>query len=243
MQYRASFLMLSIGHFLGTFVDILGIWVLFDRFKIVNHWTFPEVGLIYGIMNVGFALAEAFSRGFDTFPQIIKYGEFDRLLLRPLSSLFQVAVREVHAMRIGRLLQGLVVLIGSFLYLSLSPLALLLIFFSILGAACLFYGLFVIQATLSFWTIEAIELMNVATYGGLQTGQYPISIYAKPFRLIFTLLIPIACVAYYPVASLLQREAIPLWLGALFPTAGPLFLYLTCQFWRFGVRHYRSTGS
>lgn len=243
MQYRASFLMLSISHFLGTFVDILGIWVLFDRFKLVQGWTFPEVGLIYGVMNIGFALAEMFSRGFDTFSQIIKYGEFDRILLRPLSPLFQVAMRDVHAMRIGRFSQGLVVLISSFIYLSLSPLALFLIFFSILGAAALFYGLFVIQATISFWTVEALEIMNVATYGGLQTGQYPITIYEKPFQLIFTLLIPIACVGYYPIASLLQHEQIPLWLGSLFPLAGALFLFLACQFWHFGVRHYHSTGS
>mgnify|MGYP002778389909 CR=1 FL=1 len=243
MQYKASFLMLSLSHFLGTFVDILGIWILFDRFKFVHGWTFPEVGLIYGIMNVGFALAEAFSRGFDTFSQIIKYGDFDRLLLRPLSSLYQVALREVQAMRIGRFLQGLIVLSWSFSQLSLAPLSLLLILFSVLGAACLFYGLFVIQATASFWIIEALELMNVATYGGLQTGQYPISIYDKVFRLIFTLIIPIACVGYYPVASLLQRGSIPLWLGALFPLAGFIFLFLACQFWHFGVRHYRSTGS
>ncbi len=235
--------MLSLSHFLGTFVDILGIWILFDRFKLVQGWTFPEVGLIYGIMNTGFALAEAFSRGFDTFAQLIKYGDFDRLLLRPLSSLYQVALRELHAMRIGRFLQGIVVLVWSFSQLSLPSSSSALIVFSILGAAFLFYGLFVIQATVSFWIIEALELMNVATYGGLQTGQYPISIYDKTFRFIFTFVIPIACVGYYPVASLLQRGSIPLWLGALFPLAGLVFLLLACQFWHFGVRHYRSTGS
>jgi ABC-2 type transport system permease protein len=243
MQYRASFFMLSASHFLGTFVDILGIWVLFDRFNLVKGWTFPEIGLIYGIMNVGFALSEAFSRGFDTFAQIIKYGDFDRLLLRPLSPLFQVAVKEVHVMRIGRFLQGLIVLSWSFNHLSLTFSSLFLILFSIVGAACLFYGLFVIQATVSFWTIESLELMNILTYGGLQTGQYPISIYDRGFRLMFTFVIPIACVAYYPVALLLGRGAIPFWFGAFFPATGIVFLYLACQFWHFGVRHYRSTGS
>lgn len=245
MQYPASFLMLSASHFVGTFVDILGLWILFDRFKMVKGWTLPEVGLIYGIIHMGFALAEAFSRGFDTFSQIVKQGDFDRLLLRPLSPLFQVAVREVHAMRIGRFLQGLIVLVWSSIHLSFSPVSMhaFIILFSILGTACLFYGLFVIQAAISFWTVETLELMNIATYGGVQTGQYPMSIYNKVFRLIFTLLIPISCVAYYPIATLLRHESLPLWLGAIFPAAGVIFLYFACQFWHFGVRHYRSTGS
>jgi ABC-2 type transport system permease protein len=245
MQYPASFLMLSASHFIGTFVDILGIWVLFDRFKMIKGWTLPEVGLVYGIIHMGFALAEAFSRGFDTFGQLVKQGDFDRLLLRPLSPLFQVAVREVHAMRIGRFLQGLVVLIWSSQQLSFSLLSMhtLVILCAIGGTASLFYGLFIIQAAIAFWTIETLELMNIATYGGVQTGQYPMSIYDKAFRLVFTVVVPIACVAYYPIATLLRHESIPFWLGALFPAAGVIFLYFACQFWHLGVRHYRSTGN
>lgn len=245
MQYPASFLMLATAHFVSTFVDILGVWVLFDRFNMVQGWTLFEVGLVYGVIQMGFALAEGFARGFDTFSQIVKYGDFDRVLLRPISPLFQMAVREVQALRVGRFLQGLIILVWSISQLSLSffSIHLVVIVFSILGCASLFYGLFVIQATLSFWVIETLELMNITTYGGLQLGQYPMSIYAKSFRLIFTLLIPIACVAYYPIASLLQHENIPFWLGMLSPLAGIVFLFLACQFWRYGVRYYSSTGS
>src|SRR5258708_3126386 len=83
MQYRASFFMLAATHFISTFVDILGIWVLFDRFKVVQGWTLGELALIYGIMHMGFAAAEASARGFDKFSQMVKSGDFDRFLLRP----------------------------------------------------------------------------------------------------------------------------------------------------------------
>lgn len=245
MQYPASFLMLSAGHFIGTFVDIIGIWVLFDRFKMVKGWTLPEVGLIYGIIHMGFALAEGFSRGFDTFSLIVKNGDFDRLLLRPLNPLFQVAVREVHVMRVGRFLQGLVVLLWSSSVLSISPLSThtFVILFSIIGTGCVFYGLFVIQAAISFWTIESLELINIATYGGVQTGQYPITIFDRVIRIAFTFIIPIACVAYYPIATILRHETLPIWAGMVLPCAGMIFLLIACQFWHLGVRHYRSTGS
>jgi ABC-2 type transport system permease protein len=244
-QYRASFLMLLVGYFLGTFVDILGIWVLFDRFKMVHGWTLFEVGLIYGTIQIGFALAEAFARGFDTFGRMIKHGDFDRILLRPLSPLFQIAFQEFQLMRIGRLLQGLCILVWSLKELSIPFLSIyfLMIVLSIFGVATLFYGLFVIQATISFWTIETLELMNITTYGGLQTGQYPMSIYSTSFRWIFTLLIPLSCVAYYPIAAFLKHEPISLGLGMCTPFAGFIFLYLACQFWRFGINRYSSVGS
>jgi viologen exporter family transport system permease protein len=245
MQHRASFLMLALSHFISTFVDIIGIWVLFDRFKMVQGWTLPELALIYGIMHMGFAFAEASARGFDTFSQLLKMGDFDRILLRPCSSLLQIASRDFQMMRIGRFFQGLVVLLWAANQTGLSLLSLqgLIILLAFIGATSLFYALFVMQATLSFWTTETLEIMNITTYGGLETGQYPISIYPRPFRLFFTLIIPLACVAYYPAAIMLQQRPLPLWTALLFPLSGVVFLLVAFRLWRFGVRHYCSTGS
>lgn len=244
MQYPTSFVMLATAHFFSTFVDILGIWVLFDRFKLIQGWTLPEVGLIYGIIHMGFALAETLARGFDTFSLMVKNGEFDRLLLRPLSTLLQVAACDVQLMRLGGFLQGLIVLLISAWSLQIPIISsiVLLIILSIAGTAALFYGLLIMQAALSFWTIETLELMNITTYGGVETGQYPMSIYKPPLRLFFTFVIPLAFVAYYPVATALLHEPFPLMAGLLFPLAGWLFLALACAFWHYAVRAYQSTG-
>lgn len=72
MQHRASFFMLLIAYFLSTFVDILGIWILFDRFKMIQGWTLEELALLYSIMQMGFSISEAALRGFDTFSLMIK---------------------------------------------------------------------------------------------------------------------------------------------------------------------------
>lgn len=245
MQHRASFLMLAFAHFISTFADIFGIWVLFDRFKVIKGWTLAELALIYGIIHMGFAAAEAIGRGFDTFSQIVKNGDFDRLLLRPLGTLFQVATREVQMMRIGRFLQGLVVFVWGYTELQLSfySYQIIIFIFAIIGTTALFCGLFVIQATLSFWTTETLEIMNITTYGGVESGQYPMIIYPKNFRLFFTFIIPLACVAYYPVATLLRHETLPLWFGLLLPAAGLIFLYFACLLWKVGVSRYQSTGN
>jgi ABC-2 type transport system permease protein len=245
MQYPASFVMLSITNFFSIATEIFGIWVLFDRFKMVNGWSLKELFLIYGIIHIGFSLAEAFARSFEKFTLVVKNGDFDRILLRPLGTLLQVAVREIQLARVGRLLQGIIVLILGYCFLNIHffSLATIMIILSIAGTFTLFYGVFIIQAALIFWTSENLSVMDIVTYGAREAGQYPMSLYHWGFKLFFTLAIPLACVVYYPMASLLQKESIPLMIGLVAPLSGLIFLYLAMQFWKKGVRHYHSTGS
>ena len=117
---------------------------------------------------------------------------------------------------------------------------------AIASGACLFFGIIVLQATLAFFTIETLELMNVFTYGGVEAAQYPLAIYRPWFRRFFTFVVPIACVAYYPLLIVTERTAsvgVPLLLAGLAPLAGPCFLFVALRVWRVGVRHYQSTGS
>jgi len=241
--------MLTLGQFLITGIEILAIWVLFSRFGSLRGWRLEEVALFYGIIHVSFAIAEGVGRGFDVFSALVKSGNFDRLLLRPLSTSFQVAASEVQAMRVGRLLQGLIVLIWASaalgIHWSIARLALMI--FSIIGCVCLFYGLLVLQATLAFWTTESLELMNILTYGGTEAGQFPISIYRPWFRRLFTFVVPLASVTYFPALGILGRHdtslGSPGWFHWIAPILGILFLLICLQIWKIGVRRYRSTGS
>lgn len=248
MQYRASFLLMLIGQLLVTGTEFLAIWALFARFGSLRGYTLPQIALFYGVMIVGFGLAESFARGFDVFPRMIRAGDFDRLLLRPLSTPFQLAAQELQLMRAGRYVQALAVLgwaCGSLGLLS-CPSRLVLVGLMTLGCWALFYGLIVLQATLSFWTVDGIELMNSLTFGGTEVGQFPITIYRPWFRELFTFVVPIACVNVIPSRALFGRAALgaPALAGCYAaPLVGFAFLALALRAWRFGERHYCSTGS
>ncbi|MBI5346883.1 MAG: ABC-2 family transporter protein [Chlamydiae bacterium] len=245
LQHKASFGLLTLATFITTFIDIFVIWALFNRFKMVKGWTLFELMLILGIIYMGFAIAEAFARSFAKFSEVVKRGDFDRILLRPLGTLVQVATREIEFMKTGRFFLGLFILIYgcSKLKISLFSLHSVVIILSIVGTASLFYGIFVIEATLAFWTTESLEIMNITTYGGVQAGEYPMSIYNRAFRLFFTFVIPLSCVAYYPIAILLRHETFPFWVGCISPFLGIVFLFLSFKLWKIGVRRYHSTGS
>ena len=250
LQYRASFLMMVFGNLFATIMEFVGIWALFARFGSLRGWQLSEIALFYGMVGMAFAIAEAAARGFDSFGNMVKAGDFDRLLLRPRSTAFQVAAQELQLMRVGRFLQASVVLAWAITQLPSTQTfsSLLLIALSIAGGTCLFYGLEVLQATLSFWTIEGLEIMNTVTYGGTETAQYPLDIYNRWFQRFFTFVIPLACINYLPSRVLLhhggaQPDSAAVAIAWLSPFVGVLFLLISLRIWNFGVRHYRSTGS
>jgi len=248
MQYRASFVLYAFSHFLATGVEFLAIWALFDRFGSLEQWSLAEVALFYGMVSVAFALAEAVARGFDLFPGMVRTGEFDRVLLRPRSTVLQLAGRELQLMRIGRFSQGLIVLLwaASALDVAWTPAKVALAIAAMLGGACIFSGIFVLQATMAFWTIETLEIANTVTYGGVEAAQFPLTIYKPWFRRFFTFVIPLATINYFPAHAILGRAdalGTPAALHWLSPLVGVAFLLVCLQVWRFGIRHYRSTGS
>jgi viologen exporter family transport system permease protein len=248
LEYRASFVMQAIGQFFVTGVEFVAIVILFDRFGEIRGWTLYEVAFLYGLISVTYAAADAVSRGFDIFGNTVKYGEFDRLLLRPRSTVLQLFGQELTLRRVGRFGQGVAVLLFAIhgLEIGWSAGRLVLLVFTVACGASLFVGIIILQATSAFWTTESLEMWNAFTYGGVSMSQYPIEVYRSWFRRFFTFVIPIACINYFPGVAMLNRPdplGTPLWVQWLAPLAGPAFLFVSIQVWKFGVRHYQSTGS
>ena len=248
MQYRASFVMHVVGLFLITFVEFVGLWALFRRFGALRDWTLAEVALCYGMVSTSFGVAEIFSRGFDTFAGMIRAGSFDRLLLRPRTTAGQVFGQQLELARVGRMAQGLAVLIWSLAVVDVRWTAgkAALIPLSIIGGACVFVGLHIVQATMCFWTVQTLEVMASVTNGGNYAARVPLTIYRHWFRKFFTYVVPLAVVNYFPLMAIVDRPGTSEWTRRAAwagPAIGLAFIALTLRVWVFGVRHYRSTGS
>jgi len=249
MLYPGSFLMIAGGQFVTTLTEFLGLWALFLRFGQIRGWKLPEVAIFYGTISVSFAIADAISRGFDVFgTEMVKTGNFDRLLLRPRAPALQLLGYELRLSRVGRFAQGLLVL-GVAMWiaqLDWDPRMAGLLLGAILGGVALFLGILILQATLAIWTVESLEIVNTITYGGVEAGQYPLDIYTRWFRDFLIFVVPIGCVVYFPILRLLGHRgplAAPGWLLDVTPLFGFVFLGVALKVWSFGVRHYTSTGS
>lgn len=245
MAYKTSFIFTILGFMALSGIEFIGIIFLFERFGSLGNWSIEEIAIFYGSVNISFAISEAATRGYDMFANHVKSGDFDRVLLRPRSFFLQIMGTELQILRIGRLLQGVIVLSWAIHGLNISLLSVetFLLFLSIAAMVVVFMSLFIIQATISFWSVESLEFMNSFTYGGVQLGQYPITIYKQWFQKIFLYIIPIASVSYFPISYILGKSDYSFLVVTLYPLFGLIFFILSLLFFRFGVRHYKSTGS
>ena len=243
MQYKASFFMAAFGQFLVSFTMFLGIAFMFTRFRSIEGFTYQQVLLCFSAVLMAYSIAECFGRGFDLFPGMISNGEFDRVLVRPRREIFLVLASKMDFTRIGRLLQAIIVLCiaipASGVYWSPDKIITLVLMISC--GVLIFFGLFLIYAAVSFFTIEGIEFMNIFTDGGREFGSYPFSAYGQHILRFLTYIIPLALFQYYPLLYLLGIEESPLYM--LTPLLGLIFLVPCYAFWRFGLRRYKSTGS
>lgn len=243
MQHKSSFVMLIIGQFLAAFTAFLGMYYMMSRFYQVDGFTLNEVVISFAIISLAFALAEMFARGFDEFSIIIGNGEFDRMLTRPKNLILQVLGSRIELSRIGRVLQA--VLIFAFVLpssdIQWNGLNILTLCFMVFGGIVVFSSLFLLYASLCFFTIEGLEFLNIFTDGGREFGQYPFSIYGEIVLKFVTFVVPLALVQYYPLLFLLGRsDDIRL---AFVPLLACLFVIPCYGAWRLGLKHYKSTGS
>ena len=192
MQYKGSFFATVIGSFLTSFTVFLGIFFLFQRFHQVEDFTYEQVLLCYGIMLMGFAVAQMFASGFKVFDSMIANGEFDRILCRPRNEIFQVLAYRVDFVRIGMLLQGVVMLAYGLLSCQVDwnfP-RVVTVVFMVIGGCVLFSALFLLDGSIAFFTLQGLEFMNVFTYGAIEHGKYPLGIYGREMLTFCTFVVP-----------------------------------------------------
>ncbi|MDR3086069.1 MAG: ABC-2 family transporter protein [Christensenellaceae bacterium] len=244
MEYRASFFMGGIGQFFVAFFSFASMFLLFDRFGSIAGWSFAEAALCFAVTNAAFGISECVGRGFDVFDRMVVSGEFDRVLLRPRGTALQVLGSGFELGRVGSVLQSLVVLGLAVSWLPgwSFPKALIL-GLMILSGVAVFVGIFIVGGALSFFTVEGLEAVNVVSYGGRQVASYPLTIYPKWIVRFFSFIIPFGCFNYLPLLYLTGRAGGNALLYMLTPLLGLLFLVPCLLVWRFGVRHYLSTGN
>jgi len=248
MQYRTSFLLMTLVSLVTAGSDLWAILILFSYFGELAGWRAGEVALLYGLATLTFGLSEMVAAGFDIFPQAIRQGEFDRVLLRPVSTFVQVLAADFQLRRIGRITQGglALVLATAWTPIAWTPLKLLYLVVVLTSGFVIFSALLVLGAVLCFWTVQSIEIINTVTYGGIDMASYPLPIYHELLQRFFTFVVPLAFVSYFPALYLLDRpeaQRLPGWLPGVTPLAAAALALGAWLAWQFGVRHYQSTGS
>lgn len=248
--YRVAFALDAVAAALITLTEYAAFALVLPRFGSLSGWTLAEVSVLYGLAEFAFVLMDLVFGGFDA-PNLsahIRSGSFSTFLLRPAPLPVQVFGSDFALRRVTRVLlaAGILWYGVSNVAVTWTPGDVALLAGSVLGMICFFGGLFVIGGTLTFWTVDSVEAMNVLTYGGRTLISYPMDIYGQVLRKTFTYVIPAAFLSYFPVLHVLHRplpDGLPGWAAFVSPVVGPLMLAAAFAFWTVGVRRYQGTGT
>ncbi len=225
--------------------DPIGLFLLFSRFGSIGEWSVDRIALIYAMAVTSFGLAETFFRGFDYFPwKMIQTGDFDRVLLRPRSSVTLVAASYFHIHRISRVFGGGCFIVWALIKQGFRPtlLNVLTIIQGLAGGLCMYAGVFIMTSGIAFFTVKALDWIFIFTNASYQVTRCPINHMPRVLRHMFTFFMPVLVVSYYP-ASAACGWGDGYAMAFLALPAGLLFLLFSLLVWKLGVRHYTSTGS
>jgi ABC-2 type transport system permease protein len=206
------------------------------------------VAFLYGTTSTAFGLTDLALGSMDRLGRRVRDGTLDTLLLRPAPVLAQVAADRFALRRLGRVVQGLLVLGWAVARVDVAwtPLKVLLLPVSLVSGAAIFGAVFVAGAAFQFRAGDASEVQSSVTYGGNTMLQYPPTVFSKELVRGVVFVVPLAFVNWLPALYVLGRPdplGLPRWVDFLSPPVALVCCALSGAAWRAGLRSYRSTGS
>ncbi len=244
MEYKTDFLLGAIGLLIAQALGVLFLNIIFSAIPALEGYTFEEVLFIYGFSLIPKSLDHLF---FDNLwmvgYSIIRKGDFDKYLTRPINSLYYVIVERFCVDAFGEMLTCVLLLIYSVPKLSLPfywytiPLLLVVIVF----ATMIYTSLKIITSAISFWTKASGHITHML-YMTNDFAKYPVTIYNKAVQAVITYVIPFAFTAYFPASYFLTGRDPLFCIGGTVVAGTALFL-LAVFVWNRGLKAYESAGS
>jgi ABC-2 type transport system permease protein len=248
LEYPASFIMQIASIALIGFLSIPALLLLTTAFPSIGGWDFYMLGFMVALKQMAGGIHHAFFFSFYHHRDLVRNGEFDRMLVRPVHPLLQIMASSLDLSAIGEFLPGLVLFAitcpETAIEWNLANIAFLVIV--VLCGAVIEWAVYLSFAAFDFW-VEEEESMGYIPGAFLDSAvmYYPAHIYNRALAFTITFVFPYAFIAYYPTLHFFQIEV------EMFPG---VFVYLTpvvalvstvvaVAFWSFGLRHYQSTGT
>lgn len=243
LLFRANFVLHALMDIGWYATQIVFYTTLFNYTEILGGWTYAQVMIFVGSVFLVDAIEMAvFDNNIWWLPIFINRGDLDYYLVRPVSSLYFLLLRDFSASTITNVFMA-----GGFLAWAISQYPGDISAAGYLAYACALLcgvlifsfmkALFVITA---FWTGSDKGLR--AIFGSLQRfGTQPHRIYKGWLSYVLSSVLPFAFVASWPTTALFEADPWRVALSSI--VIASALLLLLAWVWRMGLRRYSSASS
>lgn len=243
MHFRVDFcfrIFMDIGFYA---MNIVFYKILFSHTGTLAGWSESQVMVfVASYLVVDALLMTVFSNNLWWLPVLINRGDLDFHLIRPVSPLFFVSLRDFAANSFVNLLMAVGILVyalGTYPgRLSAGDIGLLVLF--LFNGAYLLYVLHMLMLIPVFWTQSQRGFDSVLLALG-PVVERPDRIFRGWARVLFTVGLPLSLVASFPARLFIEGFDASTFFHVVLITAA--FSFLMVGFWKAGLKAYGSASS
>lgn len=242
LQYRMNAVIGVLSGAVWQGAGFAFIWVVMHTFPSLAGWGLAEIAFLYGLRLTAHALAMIPMMSVHDIHWLVRNGEFDRFLLRPLSPLVQLLGSKAGMGQLGDLLVGVTLLAVAGRNVPVDWTGWLVAYcvVAVVGGALIEAAFFLGLSALSLRMVDTSALRVFVDDVFSRFGSYPMKVFGGVTEWLLTFVLPVAFVAYVPSSVVLGK------LGAAWAVAAPVLgvglITLAVVVWRRQLDHYQSSG-
>jgi ABC-2 type transport system permease protein len=243
MAYEANFIVLMFSAVLVQLAGLAFIWAIFQRIPDVNGWTFWQVVMMSALIFVTEGVGSLFFEGTWRLSYLVYSGQFDQVLVRPISPIVQVLAGAVGFNGLGNIVTGFV-LIGIAMAnvpVQWTPGRVLMLVILVVSAATIRVAINLASAASTFWIRSPWSMVPMFVHQLGDFAKYPITIYSFAVQALIVVAVPFAFVSFFPTAFVFGVEAWSL-PGLLTPLVAIYAVVMAVWIFRVGLNRYESSG-
>lgn len=243
MSYREDFIISMIGMLATSIAGAATFWLVFQSFPSIDGWNFYEMMFLYGFSLISATPAQClFDNNWNLRLQVYS-GDFIKYCFRPINLFFYFMSEVFDVKGLGQFGFGIAAVVYAWIKLGIPFhwYSLLVFIIAALSASLFVIAILNLAASACFWLVNSFFVLSLSNTIR-DYAKYPVTIFGDVLRTVFTFVIPIGFMAFYP-SQLFLRPGNLSWIVFVTPVFGILFFYLSYRVWMKGAMSYNGTGS
>lgn len=247
VSYRADFFIMLVAVFIKEFAQIALLLVIVERFDSLAGWNKWQIAFLYCMVSLVYRLFYSFFGNISTLSDLTISGNLDMYLIYPRKPLLML-ISKAYIWRIFYNFAIFAVLV--FVYIKaggdVSVIGFVELIIAIISSVMIIFSIYLIIGTLSFYLTNVRSILEILSELISEYMKYPLNIFGRSISMIFTFILPIGFIAYYPSIYILDIENSIYFASTaeiITPLLSVILLGIALLFWKRGLRRYNSTGT
>lgn len=244
-EFRSNLIFWSFENILWMILGITSIHLIFGHIEAIAGWSKNEVFLVLFIALLFHDLCwTLLFRNLGNFSRLIRHGELDNTLLKPVNPRFLLSFRTLEfdhytriALEIFLIYRYTILTTGYFSFFNF-----IIFSFLFICGFLIFYSLFFALTVTNIWFVNLANLINffhtIKNMGGKPIAIFKIK---RGFLYFFSFVLPVGYIATFPAEALMGETSVIKIILA--PILVFVFLWGSQRFFNFALKYYSSASS